>query len=88
VLRVVVGAVALGAVVLGTAPAGTVVVTSPSGTVVVGADAGGEVTEVPGACGAGAADCPPPPRPRCSPVVMVRCRADWQAAARRSPPPW
>ena len=55
---VVVGAVALGAVVVGTAPAGMVVVTTPAGTVLVGTDAGGEVAEVPGARGVGAADCP------------------------------
>jgi hypothetical protein len=55
---VVVGAVALGAVVLGTVPAGVVVVTTPAGAVVVGADVGGEVAEVLGARGVGAADCP------------------------------
>jgi hypothetical protein len=55
---VVVGAVAVGAVVVGMAPVGAVVVTAPAGTVVVGADVAGEVVEVPGAWGVGAADCP------------------------------
>jgi hypothetical protein len=55
---VVVGAVALGDVVLEMAPVGAVVVTTPTGAVVVGADAGGQLVEVPGACGVGAADCP------------------------------
>jgi hypothetical protein len=54
---VVVGAVAPEVVVVGTVPAGAVVVTTPPGTVVVGADAGGEVTEMPGARRVGAADC-------------------------------
>jgi hypothetical protein len=52
---VVAGAEALGAVVLGTAPAGAVVA-APTGAVVVGADVGGVVAEVPGARGVGAAD--------------------------------
>jgi hypothetical protein len=38
-------------------PAGAVVVTTPAGAVVVGADVGGEVVEVPGARGVGAAGC-------------------------------
>jgi hypothetical protein len=48
--------VALGAVLLGTASAGAVVVATPTGAVVVGADAGGDVVEVPGARGARAVD--------------------------------
>jgi hypothetical protein len=52
------GAVGMGAVVLGTAPAGAAVVAAPSGAVVVGADVGGEVADVLGAWGVGAADCP------------------------------
>jgi hypothetical protein len=80
----VVEAVALGAVVLRTVPAGAVVGATPTGAVVVGAD----VAEVPGARGAGAADCP-----TITPTdVLARAAAGFQAGSRaaawRPPPPW
>jgi hypothetical protein len=69
---VVVEAVALGAVVLGTVPAGAVVGATPTGAVVVGADAGGDIAEVPGARGAGAADCP-----TITPTDVLAPRCGW-----------
>ena len=62
------GAVALGAVVLGTVPAGAAIVTTPAGAVVVG----GEVAEVPGARGVGGADCP-----TTTPTDVLAPRCGW-----------
>jgi hypothetical protein len=72
VLGLVVGVVVV-AVVVGMVPAGAVVVTTPAGNVVVGAEVGDEVAEVPGARVSVPPTAPPPPRPRCFPLGMVRC---------------
>lgn len=63
----------------------------PTGAVVVGAQVGGEVAEVPGACGARTAAPPACPTTTSTDVLapaVTGGRAGWQAAARRPPPPW